>query len=351
MEIHMVVQSIAVTLLVLLALLMTTFLLEKVIWLFNPLFFFFNRLQWFLYSPLRFKNLNSKWPRRIYKFFLFIPVIPVWWLTIHILLTPIRLINAVYFDILLSWTLIMKDGLLEFFHPQLGSYRRQKGFVYLLHWIFAFPWRLVVLLYKNGLAILEGIVMAGFDTVWPTLTMYHGTSFERVATDIAQKGRWYVGSGDFAGSGIYFGMERRVAEHYASSTVTSESSKAIVISRVTLSSYKSAATLPDALKQHFGGGGGEKISKGLKFPYASIEHWRDDKWARWFEYCIVQPGKSGEFVTTWRARPIAVLKEGKPTRIWGGRSLRTGVGGYLLIIVTWILIIALLALAVGGHFH
>ena len=47
-----------------------------------------------------------------------------------------------------------------------------------------------------------------------TLTMMHGTS-EESSIKISGPGRWLIGDGNFAGSGIYFTMEKRVAMHYA----------------------------------------------------------------------------------------------------------------------------------------
>ncbi len=56
----------------------------------------------------------------------------------------------------------------------------------------------------------------------------------------------------------------------------------------------------------------------------------------WFEYCLIQSDSRGEYVKVWRARPIAVLKGGKVSRIWGGFSLLTGnVAGTIAILVTW----------------
>jgi hypothetical protein len=261
--------------------------------------------------------------------------IPIYWLMIHILLTPVRLVSAIYFNMFLFWTLTVSDGLKEIFNPKLGRLRGMHGLKYLGHWLTGFPIRIVHFLKRNTLMLLEGIVMTGFDTLWPTMTMWHGTSFEGTATDIAQKGRWYVGNRDHVGAGVYFGVERRVAEHYAKAT--EGTSEAIVVSRVTLSFCRPTWTLPRTMRS-FVGSRGKELSANLKWPWRATEHWRGGSGMNWFEYCLIQSNKTGQYVKVWRARPIAVLKGGKVSRIWGGFSLRTeNSGGNVLIAATWLL--------------
>jgi hypothetical protein len=175
--------------------------------------------------------------------------------------------------------------------------------------------------------------MTGVDVVFPTYTMYHGTSFKGIATNIAQEGRWYVGGGDYAGSGIYFGFFRKTAEHYAQGK-----DSALICARVTVFPCRNSATLPRRLRKKIGNDGAG-ISSGLPFPFRSIEHWRDHSYAQWFEYCLVQPKMAGKYVRTWRARPICVLKDDFPKRIWGGLSLWTGgAGGFWAISFSWLII-------------
>ena len=303
-------------------------------------FVFLNRLQWALYNPMRwsFKGKGSRWSYSLYLLSLWSMAAPAYWLTIHTLLTPVRLINAVYFNMILFWTLTISDGLKEIFNPKLGRLRAMHGFAYFGHWVKGFPIRVGHFLRRNVLMLLEGIVMTGFDALWPTLTMWHGTSFEGTATDIAQKGRWYVGGRDHVGSGIYFGIERRVAEHY-SRNAPDAANKAIVVSRVMLSFCRTTWTLPAGLRSLIGSRG-EELSARLRWPWRSTEHWRGGDGLNWFEYCLIQPERTGQYVRTWRARPIAVLRGGKVSRIWGGLSLWTGgSGGRCLILTTWSLIV------------
>jgi hypothetical protein len=319
------------------SILLFVFVLRNIVWMSRYPFLLLNWIQWILYNPLRdtwTNHLNSKsaW---MYAFLRITLIAPIWWLSVHVLLTPLRLINAIYFNIILYWSIVFCDSLSELFQPRL-KYGRTRG---IQAWLRYFPVRLYNVFKRNGAALFEGILMTGVDTVLPTFTMYHGTSFKGIATNIAQEGRWYVGGGDYAGCGIYFGFFRKTAEHYAQGD-----DRALICARVTIFPCRNSATLPRRLRKKIGSDG-TGISKGLPFPYKSIEHWRNHSYAQWFEYCLVQPGLAGNYVRTWRARPICVLKNGLPKRIWGGLSLWTGgAGGFWAIVLSW-LTIALVILA------
>ncbi|MBU0655286.1 MAG: hypothetical protein KJ914_09165 [Gammaproteobacteria bacterium] len=305
-----------ILILVVTALLVATFLLRHVIWFLRHPFYLLNEIQWFLYNPLRLfqKNTSGNGGRWLFRLLLGTLVAPLYWVGIHILMTPLRMLNAIYFDLLLYWSVMLDDGIQEVFHPKLGSYRYESGLRYFLHWLLGLPWRLARFAGKSLFTLLDSLLMLGISILWPTLTMYHGTGFESAAVPIVQRGLWYVGSGDYVGSGIYFGMRRRVAEHYAPSGYQ----QGIVIVRITPTFTRNSATLPDKLRWLVGRNG-QELSRQLPFPWATLEHWRHD-FGHWWEYCIVQPGKAGKFISNWRIRPIAVLRSGNPTRIWGGMA-------------------------------
>lgn len=322
-------------------LLVVIYILRDIVWALRYPFLFLNWLQWTLYNPLRdlWTDPGDGRNSLFFSLLLYSGIAPLWWLVIHLALTPLRLVNAIYFNILLFWSVVFCDGLSELIHPKLGYGKASGSSHQLWRWFRYFPYRLYMLFKRNGGALLEGILMTGVDVVLPTYTMYHGTSFKGIATNIAQAGRWYVGGGDYAGCGIYFGFLRRTAEHYA----TGEDS-ALICARVTIFPCRNSATLPRRLRKKIGNDG-SGISYGLPFPYVSIEHWRAHSYAQWFEYCLVQPGKEGKYIRTWRARPVCVLKHDLPKRIWGGLSLWTGgAGGWAVITLSWGLLISLLVM-------
>lgn len=315
--------------------LIAVYMLRNVIWLIRYPFLLLNWIQWILYNPIRDYWRHPKLGTANLSFnLLFLTLLsPVWWLAMHIILTPVRIVNAIYFNIILYWSVSFCDSIAELLQPKREKYRRLSLNKYWWKWITGFPGRLLNVISRNGLSLLEGILMTGVDTVLPTYTMYHGTSFKGIATNIATYGRWYVGGGDYAGSGIYFGFYKKTAAHYATGD-----DHAIIVARVTLFPCRNSATLPYHLRKKIGNDG-TGITHGIGFPWKAIEHWRDHSYAQWFEYCLLQPEKAGQYVRTWRARPICVLKKHLPSRIWGGLSLWTsGAGGVGVIVFSWLLI-------------
>lgn len=324
---------------VLFALVLTMPLLRNVVWAISYPFLFLNWVQWNLYNPLRdwWRKPRLGTANLVFNLLTLSGIGPAWWLAMHIVLTPIRTINAIYFDVVLFWSVVFCDSISELFQPRLGAFKQATGFRYLWLWLIQFPIRLLNVFRRNGLALLEGILMTGVDIVFPTYTMYHGTSFKGIATNIAQAGRWYVGGGDYAGSGIYFGFYRKTAEHYAKGE-----DHALIVARVMLFPCRNSATLPHLLRRKIGSDGCS-ISNALSFPWKSIEHWRDHEYAQWFEYCLIQKEGAGKYIRTWRARPICILKNNLPQRIWGGLSLWTGgAGGIEAIVFSWIVILSLI---------
>jgi len=319
--------------------LMLSFILKEAIYIFNPIFFLLNRIQWLLYNPLRFfwKNPNSNFSNKSFNLLFYTGIIPLYWITIHILSTPLRLINAIYFNILLSWSINIYDSLAEVINPKLGKIRHRIGLNYLFFWIIGFPIRLIKMLIKNIFVFIEPIIMTGVDVVFPTYTMYHGTEHGYISADITQNGRWKVGDGNYVGTGIYFGMSKKVADNY------SDYNNTTILVRVTLMFNRPIATTSYKVRNNIGlGYGGDEISR--KFPkfWSSVEHWRVD--GGWFEYCIIQPvAKKSSLVKTWRARPIALVQGNKLVRIWGGRSITPSFMGILIIVFSWVLILFLLA--------
>jgi len=325
--------------------LIAVYLLRNVIWAIRYPFLILNWIQWVLYNPIRdnWRHPRLGFANLTFNLLMFSGIAPLWWLMMHIALTPIRIINALYFNIILYWSVIFCDSIFELLHPRLNYQRKGKRKGYILNWVIYFPYRLYNVFKRNGLALLEGILMTGVDTVLPTYTMYHGTSFKGIATNIAQAGRWYVGGGDYAGSGIYFGFYRKTAEHYAKGE-----DHALIVARVTLFPCRNSATLPYRLRRKIGNDGAG-ISSGIQFPWKSIEHWRDHDYARWFEYCLIQAEKTGQYVRTWRARPICVIRHYLPKRIWGGLSLWTsGAGGAGVIAFSWMILLTCISIYYYG---
>lgn len=115
---------------------------------------------------------------------------------------------------------------------------------------------------------------------------------------IFQKGMWYVGTGDYAGRGIYFGLQENVADHYARGS----NYPLIVMARVTLFLMRPIPTLPKDYRHVGEYGNGLKISDELKYAWLwrTTELFRADR-GGWYELCVLMPKKSGQLVKSWRA--------------------------------------------------
>ncbi|MGE0543839.1 MAG: hypothetical protein AB7R89_27045 [Dehalococcoidia bacterium] len=248
------------------------------------------------------RDHQKGWPRAC--FLLLFPLLGVYWLVMYIILTPLRLLNAIYFDLILLVSARSSDHALHF------------------------PGRLWL--------IVQGVAMAVFDAVWPSLTLFHGTE-SGTARDIVESGYWKAGYGDYVGTGIYFGIWPHVAMHYARTC----NSPTVVVSRVTLGWCRPVATLPKQLRDKIGRNGRD-INAGVKFPWAALVHWRHDNYRgergssdrTWHEFCLMQPHKDTP-VRVWRARPLCTIG-GNPPKV--GRDGATlwprGAAGWALLCST-----------------
>ncbi len=328
--------------------LFVTFARPLIYW-FEILFFWLNRILWFLINPMRFlwKNPNRKSPRGLFMLTTLSGISLAWFVLIYIVTTPIRIILALYYDVLLFLTVSVTDNIEEFISPKIGAMKYKKGLSYGFFYILTLPWRFVRFLFKSVFYLLDSFLMFGVSVVFPTLTMLHGTGFREAGTKITQSGDWKVGGGNYAGTGIYFGIDGRTAKHYA----PSGSNHSIIIARVTLTFCKTIATLPKEEREMIGlGQPGEELANRVKGFYRSVEHWRE---LGWWEYCLLQPGKMDSFINSWRLRPVALINDAKIVRTYGGFShyckhIPSLVAGGLSWYVIFLFIEATASAALGG---
>lgn len=333
-------------LIVLVIFLIVALVLRKIIWTFSPLFFAINYIIWIVYNPLRFvmKNTHHSRPNIIFNLLFYSLIVPFYFIVVHILLTPLRIITALYFDVFVYASVMLSDSVSELLLPRRRGMRKYKTrSTYITAYIVGFPWRLVRFLMSNVLTIVDIIFMFSMGVVLPTLTMYHGTDFNHAVADIAQKGRWKVGGGDYAGLGVYFGITKRTAENYARGNYK----KGIIVTRTTLNFTRNGASLNKQERQKIGSDG-VGLSHSLSFIWASIEHWRDD--GNWWEYCLIHKGYVGDFIKTWRLRPVAFIgDDGKLKRLWGGQanySINT-IMSFIVGVVCTVLLIPYLTFVAG----
>lgn len=295
-------------------------LLKRILWAFSPLFFAINLFIWFAYNPLRkhMKNKDRSTSSIFFNLFFYTLLIPAYWVLVHLLLTPLRMMTALYFDVMLYISVMLGDLVSELFDPKVGGmrYRRKTQLSYWTAFIARFPFQLVTFFVRGAVTLLDSLFMFSMGVVLPTYTMYHGTDFERAISNIGQKGQWRIGGGEYAGRGVYFGLDRRTAKHYA----RGYRKQGIIVARVTLNPIRNISSLGREDRIRVGTDGGTLSIKTSPL-WATFEHWRDDSFAKWWEYCLIHRGEIGEYIKTWRIRPVAFLDENeKLVRLWKGQA-------------------------------
>lgn len=262
-------------------------------------FFWTNKLVWIINNPLRFrwKNPEKGTSRGFFVVISLTGISILWWIFSYIITTPLRIILALYYDIILFLTVSITDNIEEFVNPKIGKLKYKKGIAYLFYYLITLPFRFIKFLFHSFFYLLDSFLMAGVSIVFPTLTMFHGTKFKEAGSKITQTGNWLVGTGDYTGTGIYFGIKEETAKHYAPTGPNSS----IIIARVSLSLCKTIATLKKEERQLLGGGeDGEQLAINVKGLYSSVEHWRTGFFkgkGRW-EYCLLKPKKMGQYINS-----------------------------------------------------
>lgn len=330
------ILMIVVTAVLFLLLLIISVILRPLVFLFEPIFSSINYFIWLVSNPFRgwMKNSDGRGARSFFILVSLTGLTVAWFVVVYILTFPLRLVTALYYDVLLFLSVSISDNIQEFLNPKRGGFRHKRGIGYLWHYLISLPFRFITFCVKSGIYLLDSFMMLGVSIVMPTLTMKHGTSFQEAGTKITQSGNWYVGQGNFAGTGIYFGMFNKIANYYA----PNGHDASIILARVTLTFSKTIASLRKAERDKVGlGQSGEELAQSVKsFFFASTEHWRVDM--KWWEYCLLKPQQMGEFVNTWRVRPVALIRSKKIVRTWGGFYHYSMGSGFWAGLICWLII-------------
>lgn len=321
-----------------LGLIVITGILRPLVFSIEPVFWAINRVQWFITNPLRrfWKTGTSNKSRGLFLATTYTGLTLLWFIAAYLINSPLRLVSAIYYDVLLFSAVSFSDNIQEFIRPKRGKLGHMKGGKYVALYLVSLPYRFVKMLLRAGLYIVDSLLMFAVSVVFPTLTMLHGTKFRQSGTKITQSGDWRVGHGNYAGTGVYFGMDKRTAEYYA----PSGENMSIILARVTLSFTKTIATLKEEDRRLVGlGESGEQLARRVKGFYASIEHWRN---LGWWEYCLLKPGKRDKYISSWRIRPVALINNNKIVRTYGGFAHYCLGTGLIAGIISWMLLFAVL---------
>lgn len=284
-------------------------------------FYLLDLLQFWLakpWRPLMKRNRlkdNLKKPMRIFLRLLQFPF--------YVALFPLRVINAIYYNLLIHNVYEWSNYLLEVISP--SDPKEGAGSVW--KWIVFLPVRIVkYLLYHGSLTLIESVIWTAIDTVFPAVTLYHGTSEtaadnmlcepkrnkQRLQSAERRTGTWTVGGGNFAGDGIYFGIFRKTLKNYQCGSA--------IVARVTTGRSVDTVLMPDAVYNQAGHANASAVSNwGLRNGYVSGEWWRDGN-CNWWEICMFD--RKNRYNDSWRIRPIYVINYGSGImqRVPGGSA-------------------------------
>lgn len=237
---------------------------------------------------------------------------------LYVLLTPLRFINAVTYNLCIHVPFEMFNYTVEVFLP--GHEKEGRGQFF--RWLLFMPWRIVKYpLWHGMLTIVESLIWTVVDTFIPALTLYHGTD-EHASQCIVRSpdrytdyklrdiGIWRVGGGNYAGDGIYFAPARSTAVHYANHG-------SLIVARVSLGCTLELGMAPWHVYNACGKPDAHVVTDwGLKNGYTTGLWWRGD--CHWWEYCMYDWQNRYNF--SWRIRPLYVvhLDNGNIQRIPGG---------------------------------
>ena len=266
-------------------------------------FYVLNSLQRYLYKPwLPFykRNTRSDGANKELR-----EQLEVWKIPLYIIVTPLRFVNAVYFNILVHCSFELFNYLVEVIVPE----SEDEGGDNFLWWTVMLPVRVAkYLVWHGGLTFIESCVWTAIDTFVPALTLYHGTTCAaaesitqgpgRVGPKGLYSGVWNVGGGNFAGNGIYFAPARSTALHYSSGS--------LIVCRVSLGRTLDLGLAPRHIYNQCGAPNALGVTRwGLDNNYVTGEWWRGDARAGWWEYCMYD--WQNRYNHSWRIRPLYVL--------------------------------------------
>ena len=273
----------------------------KIYWLVSLPFYCLNALQRFLSKPWRIffrTNSGSDSRNEDYRTFFEYAKIPL-----YILLTPLRFINAVYYNLFVHCLFEAFYYLCEVIVPE----HSKEGADNLAEWFLWLPVRIIKYpMFHWTLTVIESAIWVIIDTIFPALTLFHGTDSSASASITCSPNRnvisgwyaglWKVGTGNYAGNGIYFAPSRSTAGHYSSGS--------LIVARVTLGKVLDLGMAPWHIycqcgyPNAFG-----PTDWGLKNGYVTGEWWRGDR--KWWEYCMYD--WKNRYNYSFRIRPLFVL--------------------------------------------
>lgn len=229
----------------------------------------------------------------------------MWKKPLWLILTPLRFVNAFYYNIIVHCSFELFNYVVEVIAPE----GEREGSDNSLLWLILLPWRFVkYVVWHGSLTFIESSIWTAIDTLVPALTAYHGTTCAAAEGICQGPGRvesknwlsavWNVGGGNYAGNGIYFAPVRNTAYHYACGS--------LIVCRVSFGRTLDLGLAPRRIYDLCGKPNALGVTDwGLKNNYVTGEWWRGDSRAGWWEYCMYD--WQNRYNDSWRIRPLYVI--------------------------------------------
>ena len=242
------------------------------------------------------------------------PVLEVIGILLQIAITPLRAVNAAYYNIIVHGFSEFYDFFLEVLRPS-SSLEGADGAA---SWFLMLPYRFIKYPLGHGLLTFgECLLWTVIDIFVPAYTMYHGTDLTAGQSITGSKKRnetlerelgWNSGTftasqSSWGGIGVYFASRRGVAFSYAHDPYRlSDKDPVVIVCRVSLGRIMSYGLAPWRIYKAAGQNGHPPTLNNYaqKHHYTTGEWWNDR--GGYWEYCMFD--WKNLYNAPWRIRPV-----------------------------------------------
>lgn len=281
-------------------------------WLVSLPVYLLNKTQYFLSEPWRFM-FKTSWVGDGMKTWLR-PTLEVLKVVMYIVTTPLRVVNAIIYNVFLY----ALTSIYTLFFEVLRPTAKEEGAKDFWTWLYMFPVRLVKYpIYHGGISLVEGFIWTVVDTFIPAVTLYHGTDLTAAEvivrstnrntylrnTSTRTSGTFTASRSSWGGIGVYFAARRSVARSYATDpNRLSDRNPMMIVCRVSLGRIINYALAPHYVYMQAGQFGihSELNRYGEKHGYTTGEWWNQR--GGYWEYCLFDWQNC--YNHPWRIRPI-----------------------------------------------
>lgn len=306
-------------------------------------FFLLNRIQYLILEPWRY-IFKSKWvaDSLINSTRLTLNVVKI---LLYIVTTPLRLVNAIAYNLIVRFLFGIYDLLFEVLQPSSDD----EGAESIGKWLLWMPYRIVVYpVYHGGVLLVEGIIWTIVDIFIPAITMYHGSDLTAAQaivscpnrnTYLKNTSKWTNGTfkasqSSWGGIGVYFTPSFLVARSYATDPYRlSDNNPSMIVCRVSLGSIVNYALTPVFYYAGQYGNPSKLNAYAQQHGYTTGEWWNPR--GRYWEFCLFD--WKNRYNHPWRIRPVYVynFRTGMVQHIKGGmqhwlfdKSILKDIGSY-----------------------